>query len=578
MKKKQFLALALGGMMAFGTVAAGCGDTGASNGKTTELRVTLSSGGIGSQWLQNAMDRFEKLKANESYAEGKTGVKFKEPIEAVTPPTDLSTEANHIFFVEQKDRVTVEAANGTWMDLTDVIQSKEYETRDSEAISIEDKLTPTVRSTLKIGDKYYGLPHYEYYGGLTYDIDLFEGKRNGARDDDGQKLYLAAEGASDTTEYTSQKFGCTIHLVNDLSDKSCGPDGQFDTVDDGLPTSYAEFFTLCEYMQEEGWQPVQMTGMHINYSNLFMMGVWAQLAGDRMTTYFSLDGEIEVVTGETEENLFPGIDYIKKPKTELVTVADTVNTQAVFNMVERYYAQAVLTIIEREGFFSDDANTETVDHHDTHYNYLLSGFDTTYPVTPFLIEGSFWHNESKLNGDFDLFYYDYNYVKSRNVGWMSLPVTMDETIEENDEKAHAIVLPDIAGAWCYANAKYEKDPELSAAIKDFIAFLYSDAELSHFTAETGLARSVDYQLLETDEDSMPEFYKNLWQARVDGTVIINGSTATAYEEISGELRLSPPYYWHGFTGSSSENLLKMLRANKSKKLWDIFKDTIRSYK
>lgn len=576
MKKKQFLALALGGMMVLGTTAAACGGKSKDDGTATVLRITTPTGGIGTQWLENAMERFETLKAETSYAEGKKGVKFKEPIQAVSPPTDLSLEANHIFFVEQKDRVKVEAQNGTWMDLTDVIQSKNYELRDGQPISIEDKLSPVVRSTLTIGDKYYGLPHYEYYGGMTYDIDLFDGKRDAAHGE-GQMLYLAKEEASDTTDYTSTKFGCTIRLVNDLEDKSCGPDGQFDTVDDGLPTSYAEFFTLCEYMTLESWQPIQLSGMYINYSNLFMMGAWAQLAGDRMNTYYSLDGEIEVVTGETTENLFPGIDYIKKPQTTKVTVADTENTKAVFNMVERYYAQAVLTIMEREGFFSDDANTETVDHHDTQYNYLLSGFDSTRPITPFLIEGSYWHNESKLNGDFDLFYYDYNYVSSRNVGWMSLPVTMYDTIEENDDRAHAIVLPDLGGSWCYANARYENDPELSAAIKDFIAFLYSDAELSHFTAETGLARAVDYDMIEEDRDEMPEFYKNLWEARKDGTVLINGSTASAYEEISGSLRLSPAYYWHGFTGSSSNNFLKMLRADKNKTMWDIFEGTLQSY-
>ncbi len=581
MKKKQFLAVALGSMMLFGTAAAGCGEDENEGrpdpSKTTVLKVMSHYGGIGNEWLYKAIDRFEAAYADKVYAEGKKGVEFDPPIESQSVPTSLSTEGYHIYFTEQKDRAIVYAQNGTWMDLTDIVRAKN-ETRDGVAISIEDKLAENMKSSIMIGDKYYALPHYEYYGGLTYSVDVYEGIRNQEGVGSEQMLYLAKEdAATKTTNYTSSTFGCTIRLVNDLEDKSCGPDGTFGTEDDGLPGSWAEFLTLMEYQKEElAMMPMQLSGMYLNYSDLFMIGTWTQLAGDRMRTYFSMDGEIEVVYGESDENLFPGIDYIKKPLTKKVVVDDTVNTKAVFNMVERYYAQAILTIIEREDFFTEVSRTETVNHHDTQLHYLYSGFDN-YTVSPYLMEGSFWHNESKIVGNHaslsnDYFYADYG--EGRRHGWMSLPVTMYGTIVEDDERAHGLTVVDQAGAWCFANAKFENDPEISAAIKDFIAFLYSDAELSHFTGETGLAKPFDYELQQADLDEMPYIYKNLWNQREKGTVVYNGGTSQGYKDNSSQLMFT-----FGYTNfmTSSGIFLQKIRDNAKTTLWDLFKGTIKPY-
>ncbi len=578
MKKTKLLAVALSGIMLAG-MAVGCNDSKTSStkgtGKEVELKVMSHWGGIGNQWLYNAIDRFEEAYKDKQYGT-KTGVIFDEPLESSSVPTNLATEGMHIYFTEQKDRAVTYAQSGTWMDLTDVIKAKN-ETRDGQAISIEDKLDDSIKSSIMIGDKYYALPHYEYYGGMTYDVDLFDGIRSGQPDQE-QKLYLAKESASDTTDHTSAKYGVTIRLVNDLEDKSCGPDGEYGTTDDGLPGSWAEFLALMEYMKEElNMSPVQLSGEFLNYSDLFMIGAWAQLAGDRMSTYFSLDGEIEVVTGELNEPLFPGITYIKKPKTEKVTVKELENREAVFNMVERYYAQAINTIIEREDYFTDDARTGTVNHYTAQLRYLHSGFDDN-TVSPFLMEGSFWHNESKINGNFDLLSNTYFYVdpeNGRHLSWMALPVTMYGTIEEGDEKAHTMTVIDQAGSWCFANAGFEDDPEISAAIKDFIAFLYSDAELSHFSAETGLAKPMTYPLLNEDKEKLPVFYKNLWDLREKGKVVYNSGTTEAYKSISSRLMFT--FSYGNFT-PNNKTFLNMLREDKSIKLWDIFKDTLQSYK
>ena len=82
------------------------------------------------------------------------------------------------------------------------------------------------------------MPFFNGYTGIVYDVDLFDSKG----------LYFKADGT----------LGAKLADTN----KGMGPDGQANTYDDGLPQTYAQFFTLCKHMSDKGIIPFIWTGQY----------------------------------------------------------------------------------------------------------------------------------------------------------------------------------------------------------------------------------------------------------------------------------------------------------------------------
>ena len=92
MKAKRTVALLLGAMSVASMAACNVGGGNAGGGAAGDSKVTTIQfmdygGGVGNQWLYDAAARFEALKANESYEDGKMGVnkKYRGKFAAVLP-------------------------------------------------------------------------------------------------------------------------------------------------------------------------------------------------------------------------------------------------------------------------------------------------------------------------------------------------------------------------------------------------------------------------------------------------------------------------------------------------------------
>ena len=97
------------------------------------------------------------------------------------------------------------------------------------------KLNQQQQDNLAVDGKYYALPHYETYMGVSYDVSLFESKL----------LYFSANPDNGNNGFITSK----------TEKRSMGPDGKTGvqngidySLDDGLPSTYEEFFKLCDYM------------------------------------------------------------------------------------------------------------------------------------------------------------------------------------------------------------------------------------------------------------------------------------------------------------------------------------------
>lgn len=538
---KKLLSLALVGAMALTTAACGGnknnsgGGNGGGNttGKETVLEVAVHNGGVGKDWLKAAGDRFSELMKEHSYADGKKGVRIN-----ITPANGLgkasmASEAYNVYFIERLDTFNL-IQNNLLLDLSEVYATEE------NGKTIENRIYSEMLPSLKGNDgKYYVLPGWEFYSGMSYDEETF----------DFCGAYFAGEGETGIN-FNSNLFGnATFVGKNGTAKKSVGPDGKTGVIDgvdysadDGLPSSLKELLILCEYLKNNGVEPISMTSQYPGYSKYLIAGLWASLAGyEQMKTCYTFDGtEVEIVKSDangnlmfTDENLFPGIDYLKKPVTEKVAITEE-NGYLTNDMAAKYYAAAFLQIIEKEGFlpFSDGSS---VSHTATQLNMLLGGSGVKGKTRKgMIIDGSYWWVESEMFGNFD------NYTKmtkkdanDRKIKWMPLPVSFDTTVTSGNGEKNTLI--DTGMGVCFINNNIKNNAELRQASIDFVKFCYSQSELAAFTESTGSMRPIEYTVNTDNVKSL--YYKDLLKLRQNSDVMLFTGDNDTFKYNRGVLKI-----------------------------------------
>lgn len=540
---KKFLTAFLGVMMALTCV--GCNKT--PSGPTADtndvvIKFIVSDGGIGAEWLKKSNERFMEKYKEKDYGNGKVGV-FCDITNNLPSSANMSTDGYHVYFFDRSSKVSGLAAQGNSLDITEIVQEK-YDERDGEKISIEDKIDEEYRNFCKSLDgKYYAVPYTEVYGGLTYDKHLF----------DKYGLYFAKPDATDSQQITSSKFGTSYNFIfpKDDANKSCGPDGEYGTSDDGLPSSCYELLALCDYLKGTlNISPFQLSGKYLNYINFFMDGLMTSLQGyNRAYSMYSLDGEIEVVTGYTNENLLGNISYLKKPKTKVINITEETGYYTT-RTVEQYYAEALVEIFEKEGYFAKSNALTTTSHIDAQRQFINSGYNKNEEIA-MLMEASYWNNESTIRDNFKMFYALNPNVKDREIAWMSLPVNIANSVTgeegkktnngiEETVKGEKNTLIDTSRSAIVCNKKVKDNSALYEAVKDWIQFFNTDYELSKFTLESGMARPLNYQVTDEDRAGLNYFRSSLWDLRADANVL-------RYEGNNETFKNNYAWFGRGFT-------------------------------
>ena len=162
---KKCLATLLGVMTALTCV--GCNNTPSgpvAGDDDVVIKFIVSDGGIGSEWLSKANERFMAKYKDKDYGDGKVGV-FCDITKNQPSSANMSTDGYHVYFFDRSSKVSALAAQGNSLDITEIVQEK-YDERDGEKISIEDKIPEEYRNFCKSLDgKYYAVPYTEVYGG-----------------------------------------------------------------------------------------------------------------------------------------------------------------------------------------------------------------------------------------------------------------------------------------------------------------------------------------------------------------------------------------------------------------------------
>ena len=486
--KTKFLALGLAAVLSVG-VAAGCGNGNIGKDEDSSKITQISFrqwGGTASStdWLQQAADRFAAEKANEPYESGKKGVKVEistnkdSDYTSSIPDYDILMDENEANIYDMQTR-------GYLADIDDLVKG------------LQSKIEPQLLPKFKGADgKYYGLPHYSYDVSISYNVDLFK----------TENLYIAAPGEESVVNYKSSLLPASsagVNFVfNENTKKSCGPNGIPNDYDDGLPSSLEEFIVLCDYIKNKKQiNPFSISDITggANYAFMLIESLWAGMVGTdamKATTCNFTDAEVEVVKegalsyGGTLLNT-----GIKMPQTETVVLSDD-NGYRMYDMSARYYALSFLELAKNKGWFKNQQMTNTK----AQEFFVLGNYNANdNDRCAMLVDSTFWYGEAVSGGTLTK-YKSLSGGKEANVSLMPMPVQLTGQVTEGNGKKPTVI---DTSATVFVNKRVEKNEGLFRAVKEFIEFLYSDAELKAFTETSKLTMNLKYDY---DKSSLGNFY------------------------------------------------------------------------
>ena len=497
MKKNLFKAsvsVALAACLAVGGVACGRSGDEKVDKKKSQIYIQSWNGDFHLTWLEKIADRFEEEYKDYSFEEGKKGVQvFVNPGSVVYDSftTTISTMTEEIFVGEQMNYYLY-VNKDTVMDISDAVTTPLTEYGESK--SIVDKMSDDMWDFYGVGDAedktqrtYYGLPWYETYPGFFYDKDLFE----------EENLYLAAEGE-----------GRDGFVINSKTKKGTGPDGEFNTEDDGLPATYEDFFKLLDKMYDLDMEPVAWGGNAQIYLNATLSALAADYEGyDSMRTNYTLSGETQIVSKINADGTIELEDLIVTKE----------NGYKLYQQAGFYYG---LQFLERLLTTKESGKPKYYDPmHSTSNSYTHRAVQSTFLRGGYvsdvktrigiLLDSSWWYsgaeeifkNMSSIPGATSL---------ERNIGMMPMPKVdaahLGEATYFDNWMSNVVVRKDI-------------DSSKVPMIKQFIRFMHTEKSLSEFTRLTSAVRPFVYKLTEEDEAITSAFGKQILQIHKNSKIV-----------------------------------------------------------
>lgn len=574
MKKhfKVVMTLALVATMSGSMVA--CGEGGILNrdddnvkidSSKTQFYVSNFDGGFGDEWLYKAIDRFNAVYGETSFEDGKVGVQFhidpsKNQGGAIAET--IKTSRNAVFFTETVNYYDY-VNEGLAADITDIVT--EPLTAYGESGTIADKFNTQQRNFYKTSDgKYYGIPHYAAYNGITYDVDLFE-KKN---------FYFAADTSVDatTTKYnTARNNGNNGFIYDKTETRSNGPDGKPNTYDDGLPATYEEMFLLCDYIVGAGCTPFIWTGQfRWDYIRALVGAIGADFEGyDQMMLHYTYDG--------MAEHLVKSIDAQGNVTYEEPTKITDENGYEMLRSAGKYWALYFYQkITSNSSYYSTLCFDDLESHLMAQQDFLFSRPEGKKPIA-MLADGTYWINESKgVFEDIAAQYGEEYSQMNRKLAVMPIPKVSVEQIGE------PFTVCDGLNSLGFINANCQ-GAQLEIA-KKFLQFVNTDESLREFTVTTNTVKGLNYELQESDMEKMSNFGKNLYEIKTSGNVVYPFSTNSRF--INNQLTLSYGMLYDSKIGGtvynhvanelrggkvSAKNYFLGLQAQYDKAWWDNLK-------
>lgn len=517
MKKKHLKLLSL--LLAAATLVGCGGGGGTSNGGdnsspsgskpagTTnpfELKVFNFNGGYGTDWLEAVADRYEKANAGKTITvDGKT----YDGVDVVIDPVkktlaDMSTTynftSNHVYFHEDVWYMNYLRQGNMLEDITEALTTENpYE----PGKTLLSKLSDEQKEFYNVDDKYYGVPHYAGYVGINYDIELFD-----------KKGFWLKDGYS----YDGNTANLEDCFTKVASEKSKGSDGVKGTDDDGLPTTYDEFFMLCAFIKQSGVNPITWDNKDRGiYLNWFMQSLAASYEGsEQMMLNYTFNGTAKNLVSVSDDGTVTALGD---------TAITEENGYELAKQAGKYYALSFLEeIVDNDWYYSKDGSTQF----DAQDNFIKGTKDGQIAM---LIDGVWWENEADSTfSDQEL--KNKKPRKEREYGFMPLPAA---TADQAAERATALQsgagysMLDTHSSLCFVGKGISADAKKVAI--DFIQFCYTDESLVEFTTITDTTKAVNYTVSDADKAKMSTYGRSLITLQEKSEVIHSFSKNTFYQ-------------------------------------------------
>lgn len=475
------------------------------------LKVFNFNGGYGSEWLSALEKRYEAEKAGKTITiDGKTYDGIDVQIDAVKKVMKemagtYNFATNHVYFHEDVWYTTYLRNGNTFAEMTEALTTDNpYE----PGTTLESKLSAEQKAYFNVDGKYYGIPHYAGYVGVNYDIDLFE-----------EKGYYLKDGYS----YNGDTATLAACFTNVAAEKTAGPDGKKGTDDDGLPTTYDEFFMLCGWITQNGDTPITWdNGNRQKYLNWFISSLAASYEGLEQTNLnYTFSGMAKNLVSVANDGT-----VTKLPETEI----SSENGYELAKQAGKYYGLTFIEQLAKNDWYYSPAGLTNTDAQDK----FIQGIGETYVAM--LMDGVWWENEAdstftseELAG--------MPSRKDRNYGFMPLPAATNEKATERANALNAgkngYTLLDTHNSLCFIGKGLSEDARKLAI--DFIQFAYTDNSLAEFSITTDTTKALKYTMSDADKAKMSAYGRSIINMQERADVVYSFSREKFYQDNEASL-------------------------------------------
>lgn len=560
MRKFTKLFALLLSVMCFTSIFSGCNNKGVKIDHTkTQLYVSNYDAGIGRTWIEGIGKSFEQAFAEYSFQEGRKGVQVIYNHNRTTSGLLLESKiaglSENVFFTEGIDYPSL-VSNDLLYDVSSIMNDGAVTGVDEngnvlkESVPIKDKIDDMFLSYLDRsgnGSGYYAFPYYLALKGAIYDRELWNDKcyyllRGGCPSDyvaialdpnmDGvvnqeevDLNALAQAKISYETEIQKLKNGqhglwshadergVRADLVGTANERvsglSAGPDGRFNTQDDGLPATHEEFYLLLDDIVKSNVSPIIYAGKFPGYAESFTTNLWWIHEGaENLRTFYSLNGTIDdlavIENGAIKKDSFGNV--VTESKTFNGGQSDGYEAQ---RMVGKYYALEFANKLSSKSrkWLNKEVDNTALSHISAQSVFLTSVL--TNERIAMLIDGSWWQQESSQTFT-TMTKKDSKYSKAnRDIAMMTLPNATIERFAEKaitGEKNVSVAMND---SFCVINGNLDENSPQLAVAKMFVSYVNNDAMLNKFTEYTSMFRGLNYEIAEDTMDNVSKYGKHL---------------------------------------------------------------------
>ena len=477
----------------------------------TQLYVGIYEGGLESGGIYKIAQEFEKKYENVSIEDGKRGVEvfFTEGRYSDPMKDSMLDAAEEVYFDTAASTLYLHD-NNKIVDISDLYSTPmnyDFVTKQTDpngdSRTFYDIVRADRRDLYKAKDgKFYGYPGTSQFFGLVYDIDLFDEKN----------LY----------------FNATGDFVKSKTDaKSAGPDGKIETeYDNGLPSTFDEFFKLCDKIVSLGMTPVMWGGTVQEYVNSLLSAIAADVDGKEQTELnYNYSG-----TATSLIDSISGDEITYKPETAITAK----NGYELYRQEGRYYALKFLErLISNKNYYNyADATSPAFSNLDAQSQYLYSKESKTRKRTAMLVEGSWWNKEAA--GTFMSMAAEFGEKDSqanRKLGLLPLPKATKEKVGEP-----FTVLERAVGDGFISASINPKKLDLA---KSFVQFMFQNQSCKTYLEYDAQTRAVDFTITDDEYNALVPWAQTMYDLKKNAVIATMYSNSDIMRIYSSELWYSP---------------------------------------